>query len=157
MTGPETPAGEAASPLPAQDAALREPQPPSRRHQIVLEGAARSRKGAKRRPWIDRLTPVPRSNSAAYLMERDGRPKRSAGQAALRPDDGRSAPNRTRASEAKHKVKDMNETERAIEAAKTAAGGWTRDTLSKWGVSWPPPKGWRQRLIKTNALKETAQ
>lgn len=33
-----------------------------------------------------------------------------------------------------------------VEAARTLAGGWTRDQLAAWGVPWPPPKGWRQRL-----------
>jgi hypothetical protein len=34
-----------------------------------------------------------------------------------------------------------------IAAARTTAGGWTRSTLASWGVSWPPPKGWRARLV----------
>lgn len=34
-----------------------------------------------------------------------------------------------------------------IEAAKTTAGGWKRAKLQEWGVPWPPPKGWRQKLI----------
>jgi len=34
-----------------------------------------------------------------------------------------------------------------IEAARTPAGGWTRQQLAAWGVSWPPPKGWRQQLV----------
>jgi hypothetical protein len=34
-----------------------------------------------------------------------------------------------------------------IEAARTPAGGWTRDQLAAWGVPWPPPKGWRKKLI----------
>ena len=33
-----------------------------------------------------------------------------------------------------------------IEAARTPAGGWTRDQLAAWGVPWPPPAGWKQRL-----------
>ncbi len=33
-----------------------------------------------------------------------------------------------------------------VELAKTPKGGWTRDTLRDWGVPWPPPKGWRDRL-----------
>jgi len=33
-----------------------------------------------------------------------------------------------------------------IEAGRTKRGGWTRKQLAKWGVSWPPPKGWRRRL-----------
>lgn len=33
-----------------------------------------------------------------------------------------------------------------IESAKTDAGGWTAIQLAEWGVSWPPPYGWRWRL-----------
>lgn len=40
----------------------------------------------------------------------------------------------------------MNVTREEIEAAKTPAGGWTREQLAAWGVSWPPPKGWKQTL-----------
>lgn len=35
-----------------------------------------------------------------------------------------------------------------IDQARTEKGGWTRETLAKWGVPWPPPKGWRQALIE---------
>lgn len=35
-----------------------------------------------------------------------------------------------------------------IDAARTPAGGWTRETLTGWGVLWPPAKGWRRRLIE---------
>ncbi len=34
-----------------------------------------------------------------------------------------------------------------IESQKTENGGWTRDVLAKWGVSWPPPKGWKADLL----------
>jgi hypothetical protein len=34
-----------------------------------------------------------------------------------------------------------------IDAAKSEKGGWTRETLAKWGVPWPAPKGWRRALI----------
>ena len=34
-----------------------------------------------------------------------------------------------------------------IEAARTPAGGWTRDQLAQWGVPWPPPKGWKRALL----------
>lgn len=40
----------------------------------------------------------------------------------------------------------MNVTREEIEAAKTPAGGWTREQLAAWGVSWPPPKGWKKTL-----------
>ncbi|WP_435190027.1 hypothetical protein [Streptomyces sp. bgisy126] len=35
-----------------------------------------------------------------------------------------------------------------IEAARTPAGGWTRDQLAAWGVPWPPPKGWKDELAE---------
>jgi hypothetical protein len=38
-------------------------------------------------------------------------------------------------------------TEAEIIAARTNAGGWTRETLARWGVPWPPPKGWRRALV----------
>jgi len=34
-----------------------------------------------------------------------------------------------------------------IEAARTPRGGWTRETLAGWGIPWPPPPGWRKRLL----------
>ena len=33
-----------------------------------------------------------------------------------------------------------------IFAARTAQGGWKKEQLAKWGVPWPPPKGWRKKL-----------
>ncbi|WP_406447193.1 hypothetical protein OG782_00460 [Streptomyces sp. NBC_00876] len=35
-----------------------------------------------------------------------------------------------------------------IEAAKTPNGAWARVQLAEWGVPWPPPKGWKDELIK---------
>lgn len=32
------------------------------------------------------------------------------------------------------------------EKYKTANGGWKKSTLKKWGVEWPPLKGWRDKL-----------
>lgn len=34
-----------------------------------------------------------------------------------------------------------------IERHKTPNGGYTRETLAMWGVPWPPPKGWKAKLI----------
>lgn len=34
-----------------------------------------------------------------------------------------------------------------IEAARSPAGGFTKETLAGWGISWPPPKGWKDSLI----------
>src|SRR4051812_29360818 len=33
-----------------------------------------------------------------------------------------------------------------LDAARTARGGWTRETLAAWGVPRPPPTGWRRAL-----------
>jgi hypothetical protein len=33
-----------------------------------------------------------------------------------------------------------------IEASRSERGGWSRLTLNRWGVPWPPPKGWKQVL-----------
>jgi hypothetical protein len=34
-----------------------------------------------------------------------------------------------------------------IESKKTKSGGWTKKTLAEWGIPWPPPKGWKEKLI----------
>lgn len=39
-------------------------------------------------------------------------------------------------------------TREEIEAGKTKAGGYTRKQLEQWGVPWPPPAGWRRRLLR---------
>jgi hypothetical protein len=41
-----------------------------------------------------------------------------------------------------------------IEDARTSAGGFTRAQLAAWGVTWPPPKGWKKEL---NARWRAAQ
>jgi hypothetical protein len=33
-----------------------------------------------------------------------------------------------------------------VEDAKTAKGGWTKDTFAAWGVEWPPQPGWKELL-----------
>ena len=40
-------------------------------------------------------------------------------------------------------------TEDEIDEARTANGGWTKDQLAEWGVSWPPPRGWKEGLEVT--------
>lgn len=35
-----------------------------------------------------------------------------------------------------------------IMGSRTRAGGWTRKQLAKWGVPWPPPKGWKKALLE---------
>ena len=37
--------------------------------------------------------------------------------------------------------------EKAIEAAKTPRGAWTRAQIEAWGIKWPPKKGWKSRII----------
>jgi hypothetical protein len=34
-----------------------------------------------------------------------------------------------------------------IDAARTPRGSWTKAQLAEWGVPWPPPRGWRKRLL----------
>lgn len=31
--------------------------------------------------------------------------------------------------------------------AEIDAARWTKAQLAEWGVPWPPPKGWRRRLL----------
>jgi len=45
-----------------------------------------------------------------------------------------------------------NETSDIIDALRTPVGGFTKRALASIGVPWPPPKGWRQKLIRENAL-----
>lgn len=37
-------------------------------------------------------------------------------------------------------------TRKEVFAKRTPAGGWTKAQLAKWGVPWPPQKGWIERL-----------
>jgi hypothetical protein len=41
-----------------------------------------------------------------------------------------------------------NEMIEKIESLKTPQGGWSKESLSSLGVSWPPPKGWKENLLK---------
>lgn len=41
----------------------------------------------------------------------------------------------------------MRPTPEEIDAARTANGGWARESLATWGVPWPPPAGWKKKLI----------
>ncbi len=34
-----------------------------------------------------------------------------------------------------------------LEACKTEKGGWSKETLTLLGVPWPPPKGWKKKLL----------
>jgi hypothetical protein len=37
--------------------------------------------------------------------------------------------------------------EAKIESLKTAKGGWTKASLASLGVAWPPPAGWKEKLL----------
>jgi hypothetical protein len=39
-------------------------------------------------------------------------------------------------------------TEGEIEGKRTANGGFTKKVLKAWGIPWPPPQGWKKRLVK---------
>lgn len=43
-------------------------------------------------------------------------------------------------------------TRQVILRARTIRGGWTRAQLAEWGVPWPPPGGWKERLERSAAL-----
>lgn len=38
-------------------------------------------------------------------------------------------------------------TEKQLEAMRSPAGGFTKETLRNLGIPWPPPKGWRSALL----------
>jgi hypothetical protein len=42
-----------------------------------------------------------------------------------------------------------SEIQKLLESLKTPRGGWTRETLASLGVPWPPPRGWRKRLLES--------
>jgi hypothetical protein len=44
-----------------------------------------------------------------------------------------------------------------INAAMTPNGGWTKSRLEEWGISWPPPKGWKTSLIAQAGEAGTAE
>jgi len=54
-------------------------------------------------------------------------------------------------SSQRHDYTPMQITEEEIDAGRTANGGFTREQLAKWNVPWPPPKGWKRRLLTEEA------
>lgn len=40
-------------------------------------------------------------------------------------------------------------TEAELEAARRATGSWNAAQLRAWGVPWPPPRGWRRKLMRS--------
>jgi hypothetical protein len=43
--------------------------------------------------------------------------------------------------------------EAEIIAAMTSKGGWKAVTLAEWGIAWPPPQGWRRKLVENFEAK----
>jgi hypothetical protein len=37
-----------------------------------------------------------------------------------------------------------------IESLKSDKGGWNKEDLESLGVSWPPPKGWKEEVVRNN-------
>lgn len=43
-----------------------------------------------------------------------------------------------------------------IEQGKSCRGGWTKAQLAILGVKWPPPKGWKARVIGWKEISDSA-
>lgn len=48
----------------------------------------------------------------------------------------------------------MKVSKELLEALKSENGGYTRETIEGLGVPWPPPKGWKRRLLKGWVVRE---
>lgn len=79
------------------------------------------------------------------------RPTGSASKFALM--DAADAVSRAIEAEAREVRKAL--TRETIMAAQTPAGGWTKETLSGWGVAWPPASGWIDRLLNPETQEAT--
>jgi hypothetical protein len=42
--------------------------------------------------------------------------------------------------------------EKEIMSKQTERGGWTKKQLAKWQVPWPPPKDWKELMIRRETL-----
>ena len=51
------------------------------------------------------------------------------------------------AEDCRHSNSKRNTVKAIIDSQRTSNGGWTKETLAQWDVPWPPPQGWRMRLI----------
>lgn len=47
--------------------------------------------------------------------------------------------------------------EEEVLRARTAKGGWTKAQLTQWGIPWPPPKGWKKKLVQTEVGRQSAE
>lgn len=43
--------------------------------------------------------------------------------------------------------------EEKIERLKTVSGGWTKEGLKSLGIIWPPPKGWKRKLLDAERIE----
>jgi hypothetical protein len=41
-----------------------------------------------------------------------------------------------------------------IEALKSPKGGWSKESLKSLGVSWPPKRGWKNKLLSQTIEKD---
>lgn len=41
-----------------------------------------------------------------------------------------------------------------VDAARTERGGWRKEDLERWGVPWPPPRGWKKKLLEGRSFDE---
>jgi len=41
-----------------------------------------------------------------------------------------------------------------IYAKQTSRGGWLKEDLQRWGIAWPPPKGWKNKLVKQAKIQK---
>ncbi len=47
------------------------------------------------------------------------------------------------------------EMEAKIESLKSSKGGWTKASLASLGVPWPPPAGWKAKLLNDTGCSHT--
>lgn len=47
--------------------------------------------------------------------------------------------------------------EQEILSRRSPAGGWTRKQLAEWGISWPPRRGWKKRLMQSGRMVQQSK
>ena len=47
--------------------------------------------------------------------------------------------------------------EEILDRARTPRGGWTKAQLEVLGVGWPPPQGWRRRVVGQLATRSAIE
>lgn len=48
-------------------------------------------------------------------------------------------------------------TDELIEAGKSARGGWSREQLRLLGIPWPPPAGWKRKVLGARIRADSAE